>query len=203
MDAALTEAWGEFLAGYPWDWFVTLTFREPPGSFRAHRMFDRFARDIEKAANVTIGWFRGDEYGPIGGRLHIHALMLNTSHLPRMAWLNEWNRRAGFARILPFDAAKGAAFYCSKYVTKQFGDYDFSENIQAFKASRPAVQSALFLPTPTASSPRSASTPLACPSKPQFKNTAEDTLITDLDGADTKQDAGLQISLIPEDGEDR
>jgi hypothetical protein len=168
MDAALAEAWGEFLAGYPWDWFVTLTFREPPGSF-----------------------------------LHIHALMLNTSHLPRMAWLNEWNRRAGFARILPFDAARGAAFCCSKYVTKQFGDYDFSENIQAFKASRPAVQSALFLPTPTASSPRSASTPLACPSKPKFKNTAEDPLITDLDGTDAKQNADLQIKLIPEDGEDR
>ena len=96
-------------------------------------MFARFARDIQGAAGVPIGWFRGDEYGPLGGRLHMHALMLNTAHLPRMAWLNEWNRRAGFARILPFDPTKGAAFYCSKYVTKQLGDYDFSENIQLSK----------------------------------------------------------------------
>ncbi len=76
MTDQLSDAWGIFLAVYPWDWFVTLTFREPPGSFRAHRMFARFAREIEKAANAPIGWFRADEYGPTGGRLHMHALML-------------------------------------------------------------------------------------------------------------------------------
>jgi hypothetical protein len=185
MTDELAREWGSFLAGYPWDWFVTLTFREPPGSFRAHRIYDRFTRDIQRAANVPIGWFRADEYGAIGGHLHIHALMLNTGHLSRMAWLNEWNRRAGFARILPFDATKGAAFYCSKYVTKEFGDYDFSDNIEAFRRTCPAIQpllsyssESLSIPVPPLPRP-----PLAVPSKPQFRNTAEEELIAKIEGA--------------------
>lgn len=204
MTEQLAEAWGTFLAGYPWDWFLTLTFREPPGSFRAHRMFDRFARDIERAANAPIGWFRADEYGSIGGHLHIHGLMLGTGHLSRMAWLHEWNRWAGFARILPFDPAKGAAFYCSKYVTKQFGDYDFSENIQAFRGTRPAVQpllsygsELLSLPSSSQSSRRA---PLAVPSKPQFRNTAEEQLIAEFEKTEPIVPTDGQLDLIEEDG---
>ncbi len=133
MDRQLSEAWGEFLSGYPWDWFLTLTFREPVKSFTAQRAFARFAKDIEKAAGLPIAWFRGDEIGPIGGRYHLHALMLNVAHLRRLTWMDEWGRRAGYARILPFDPQLGAAYYCAKYVTKQFGEWDLSDNLQAFR----------------------------------------------------------------------
>jgi len=133
MDRQLSEAWGQFLSGYPWDWFLTLTFREPVASFRAHRLFSYFARDIEKAAGMPIAWFRGDEFGPHGGRLHLHAVMLNVAHLRRLLWMDEWDRRAGYARILPFDPHLGAAYYCAKYVTKHFGEWDLSENLSAFR----------------------------------------------------------------------
>jgi hypothetical protein len=139
VDRQLGEAWGEFLSGYPWDWFVTLTFRDPVPSFRAHRMFSKFARDIEKAAGLPTAWFRGDEYGPRGGRLHLHALMLNVAHLRRLSWMDEWNRRAGYARILPFEPDKGAVYYCAKYVTKQFGEWDLSDNVIAFRQYQPAL----------------------------------------------------------------
>lgn len=139
MDRQLAEAWGQFLSGYPWDWFATLTFREPVGSFRAHRLFGYFVRDIEKAAGIPIAWFRGDEYGPRGGRLHLHALMLNVAHLRRLTWMDDWNRRAGYARILPFDPGRGAAYYCAKYVTKQFGDWDLSDNMAAFRQYQPVM----------------------------------------------------------------
>jgi hypothetical protein len=132
MDRQLSEAWGEFLSRYPWDWFLTLTFREPVKSFTAQRKFDRFSRDIEEAAGLPIAWFRGDEIGSLGGRYHLHALMLNVAHLRRLTWMDKWNQRAGFARILPYDRERGAAFYCAKYVTKQFGEWDLSENIAAF-----------------------------------------------------------------------
>lgn len=204
MESELTEAWGRFLADYPWDWFLTLTFRDPPGTFRAHRMFARFARDIEKAANVRIGWFRADEYGSAAGHLHLHALMLNTGHLSRIAWMQEWDRRAGFARILPFDPTRGAAFYCSKYIAKQLGEYDFSENLDAFKGPRPAVQPSLFLTTsePDNLIRNSGSPQLSAPSKPHFRNTAEDPLIANLDGKASDEPKDPQLDLIPEDGED-
>ena len=119
-----SEAWGQFLSQFPWDWFVTLTFREPVPSFRAYRMFRRFTADIERAAGMPIAWFLVFEYGARTGRLHVHALMLNVAHLSRLWWLDEWNRRAGYARILPFDRSRGAAFYCAKYLTKGSGEWE-------------------------------------------------------------------------------
>jgi hypothetical protein len=45
---------------------------------------------------------------------------------------SEWNRRCcwvhgwpcGYARIYPYDPAKGARFYLSKYVTKALANWD-------------------------------------------------------------------------------
>jgi hypothetical protein len=127
----LVEAWGEFLSRFQWEWFVTLTFREPVGSFRAHRLFERFVRELEKAAGIAIR-FRADEIGSLGGRFHIHAVIGNVAHLRRMTWVDWWNRVAGYARILPFSAKRAAVFYCAKYITKQAGDWELSDNLSAF-----------------------------------------------------------------------
>jgi hypothetical protein len=54
--------------------------------------------------------------------------------------MDEWNRRAGYARILPFEAGKGAAYYCSKYVTKQFGDWNLSDNLAGFRQYQPILR---------------------------------------------------------------
>lgn len=136
----LVEAWGDFLGGFPWDWFCTLTFRDPVPSFTAHRRFAFFMRDVEQAAGLPIAWFRADEYGPLGGRLHLHALVSNVGHLRRLTWMDRWDARNGYARILKFDPEKGAAYYCAKYVTKQFGEWDLSDNITAFRQYQPTLR---------------------------------------------------------------
>lgn len=125
----LRGAWGQFLSQFPWDWFVTLTFRNEVPTFRAYRMVESFLRDIEADAGVPIHWFRGDEYGPRLGRLHMHLLIGNVAHLRRLYWMDEWNVRAGYARILPFDDNKRAAFYVAKYITKQGGEWAMSDNL--------------------------------------------------------------------------
>lgn len=125
----LQEAWGQFLSQFPWDWFVNLTFRGEVLTFRAYRIVGRFLRDMEADAGVPIHWFRADEYGARLGRFHMHLLIGNVAHLRRLYWMDEWNRRAGYARILPFDDRKGAAFYLAKYITKQNGEWAMSENL--------------------------------------------------------------------------
>jgi hypothetical protein len=125
----LREAWGQFLSQFPWHWFVTLTFRGEVPTFRAHRIVKRFLRDLEAAAGVPIQWFSADEYGPRFGRFHIHLLIGNVGHLRRLYWMDEWNRRAGYARILPFDDKQGALFYVAKYITKQDGEFEMSETL--------------------------------------------------------------------------
>jgi len=139
MNRQLTEGWGQFLPGFPWDWFVTLTFRDEVVSFRAHRLFASLVRQIEKAAGLPIFWFRADEIGSCGGRVHIHALMGNVAQLRRMYWVDRWNEMAGYARILPFDSKRGAAYYCAKYVAKEINDWDFSDNLRAFANYQPVL----------------------------------------------------------------
>ncbi len=140
MNGPLVEAWGQFLSQFSWDWFVTLTFRDEVNSFRAHRLFSQFVRELEQAAGVPIFWFRADEIGPHGGRFHIHALIGNVAHLRRMTWVDRWDRLAGYARILPFDAKRGGApYYCAKYVTKQSGDWELSDNPRAFREYQPVL----------------------------------------------------------------
>src|SRR5262249_39551027 len=99
----------------------------------------RFVRELEKAAGIPIFWFRADEIGPRGGRLHMHALIGNVAHLRRMSWVDRWGELAGYARILSFDARRGAAYYCAKYVTKQNGDWDLSSSLQSFRQYQPAL----------------------------------------------------------------
>jgi hypothetical protein len=135
----LVEGWGQFLSKFPWDWFVTLTFRDPVGSFRAHRLFGYFVRDLERAAGIPIFWFHADEIGPRGGRFHIHALIGNVAHLRRMTWVDRWDGLAGYARILPFNAKRGAAYYTAKYVAKQNGDWEISDNLAAFGQYQPVL----------------------------------------------------------------
>jgi len=154
MTRQLAVGWGQFLSQFSWDWYVTLTFRDWVKSFRAHRLFEQFVRELEKAAGIPIFWFRADEIGTRGGRFHIHALVGNVAHLRRMTWVDRWHELAGIARILPFNSKRGAAYYCAKYVTKQFGDWELSDNLGAFHSYQP------ILPIVGGAKPRSSDLPL-------------------------------------------
>jgi len=139
MSRQLVEGWGQFLIQFFWDWFVTLTFRDEVPSFRAHRQFEWFMRQLERAAGMPIFWFRADEIGLRGGRFHIHALVGNVGNLRRMTFIDLWNEKVGFARIWPFDSKRGAAYYCAKYIAKQVNDWDLSDNLRAFVNYQPVL----------------------------------------------------------------
>jgi hypothetical protein len=83
--------------------------------------------------------FRGDEYGVLNGRFHIHALLGNVGNFPAYCGKSLAARNSGekprpccgvhswpggYARVFPYDPAISATGYVSKYVTKDFGDYE-------------------------------------------------------------------------------
>lgn len=131
---------------YPWDWFATLTFaRDTITSAGAQYCFRRYL-DSAARAGVSVPYaFRADEYGPVHGRYHLHALVGNVSHLrvfcgvllnrgdwgKSCCWVHRWP--CGHARIYPYDPQRGAHFYLSKYVTKEFATWELigfeSENL--------------------------------------------------------------------------
>lgn len=137
----ITDAMAHFLdqvhQRYPWDWFVTLTFARVVSPGGAQHIFQSYLDEIGREGVAKPYAFRADEYGPLFGRFHLHALIGNVRHLnfycgnklppktwgQRCCWLHRWY--CGYARISPYDPAKGAGFYLSKYVTKAIAEYEF------------------------------------------------------------------------------
>ena len=144
---------GDFLNGYPWAHWCTLTFR-PPASERdvgrvprewgrwrkkirgavpvgldyALRQWSAFQRATTIAAGVPLFWFYGVEHGERLGRLHLHALFGNTERLPVATMRASWT--AGFADVDAYDPTRGASYYVTKYVTKELAEWDVSGGVR-------------------------------------------------------------------------
>jgi len=129
----------EMLDRYKWDWFSTYTVNMQAKPDTVHAMFQNHVGFIEKQAGLPVYAFRGDEYGVLNGRFHIHALLGNAGAFPaycgeRLPSRNPGDKPrpccgvhswpGGYARVFPYDPAIRATGYVSKYVTKDFGDWE-------------------------------------------------------------------------------
>lgn len=143
----LKQAWGTWLTDLGdevggWDWWATLTFKERSdqeiaqgwtrvGWKYSQGAFDRwisFLRDLRGIGDPT--WVRGREYQSWRGVPHFHALISGVAHLRRdQAW-HWWFNKYGFARIEEYDTKRGAGYYLCKYVTKELGDIQFSQDFR-------------------------------------------------------------------------
>ncbi len=138
--AELKQAWGGWVSQlYPWQWFVTLTFRDRTaeqisrgwtkvGTAYAKTAYNRFLAYLQPALG-SLYWFRAFETQFWRGVPHIHALVGGLDSLeyaPVSAWY--W-QRYGFIRVLEYNPQLGAGFYLCKYVTKELGDIRFSHNL--------------------------------------------------------------------------
>ena len=91
----LPRAFGEFLADLTdWDWFMNpISFRDdwrnahrasdkpspktgPPCSDEALAYLGEYFADVQRMAGKPIGWVIGEDFGPLGGRYHCHALVV-------------------------------------------------------------------------------------------------------------------------------
>ncbi len=135
------QEWGDWLSGLAeWEWFVTMTLRDPeelaratpglatwtrPGWASAKRAWRDFA-GMARPALGALSWVRMFETQRDRGVPHIHALVGNTDPTVRRLDLVDWCfRRWGITRVLEYDARLGASFYLCKYVTKDVADIDF------------------------------------------------------------------------------
>lgn len=136
----LKQAWGTWLTGLAdWDWFLTLTFREPsPEEIRrgytqrgwgyAKRAYNQFLGALPAPLGVKH-WVRMFEFSRWRGVPHIHALITGVADLRRDEAWNWWFTRYGINRIVPYDPNLGAGFYLCKYVVKELGDIEFSPSL--------------------------------------------------------------------------
>lgn len=136
----LRASWGQFVARWQWEWFVSLTFQYDTHPERALKLFRVW---ISKLNREIYGprWHRKEPYGveyvvaveyQKSGRVHLHALISRVGDTRRLTWMDFWldlDDLAGFARIEPVNNQDAVANYVTKYVTKG-GEIDFSPNLR-------------------------------------------------------------------------
>jgi hypothetical protein len=131
------DATGKFLTEiYPWDWFITLTLKNPRGVFGwtkpGYASAKKAWRELVIQAQPALGqlaWVRFFEIQPWRGVPHIHALMAGVDPSVRRMDVVDWAYdRWGITRVEKYNPHLGAGYYLCKYVTKELADIDFSDN---------------------------------------------------------------------------
>lgn len=124
-----------------WDWWFTGTFRDRPqsdiqrgwtkiGVKYANRAWRGFVDELRACRGLGgATWIKGMEYQKRRGVPHFHALISGVKQLRRDDAWQWWFQHYGINRIEPYNRELGAGYYLCKYVTKELGDVQFSENI--------------------------------------------------------------------------
>ena len=118
----LREAWGEWLLTMPWDYFLTVTFREPLPPHRQEGVLHSLEATVKRVFK-PVGLFLGTE-PHISRNVHIHGLVRSAA-LPAFQGVERqdmWRYlfdKFGRSQVLPVrGTGKGAAYYVTKYCTK-------------------------------------------------------------------------------------
>jgi len=77
----LRSVCSEWLNGYKWDWFTSLTFRNRITAKAANKKWNKWLKALENELNDRVGYFRCTELQKGRKVLHFHSLMLNLSGL--------------------------------------------------------------------------------------------------------------------------
>ena len=120
---AARRAWGDWLASFTWNYFVTLTFSYEPSSEFAICEFRRWIRRLEQRAQHGFTWFCATERGG-GDLLHFHVLLSGLSRLSPTAIKAAW--RSGRAHIVAYDQSKRATQYITKGLGSENLEYDLN-----------------------------------------------------------------------------
>jgi hypothetical protein len=106
LDRPEADAWAAWLRTFRWVWWATPSFHDPTAPATARRLVRAWLEPLPRAyAAVAL------PYGPLGDRLHVHALVggvsrnLITETLLRGSW------RHGNIALVRYSPLRGAAEY--------------------------------------------------------------------------------------------
>jgi hypothetical protein len=115
--ASLSEQWGDWLSGLaPWEWYLTLTFRDSIHPEQADRNWQRYLKQLQIVTHRKLQWARALEYQR-RGVIHFHALAAGgLDRLPYNMARQLWPH--GYSWIERYIPDRGATHYLGKYVSK-------------------------------------------------------------------------------------
>jgi|SRR5579862_49275 len=126
----------DWLDRFPWQWFVTLTFRPGFTPAQARWRLLRWAEELRDSLGTgDFQWVGVPENGTTGLNFHYHVLVAGldaeVGAAERLEWMRRWYKLAGDAQIEDFKPDSGGV----RYVLKHVGPRDF-DAIQFHLASR-------------------------------------------------------------------
>ena len=130
LSESAAVGWADWVKGWQWEWFCTMTFRERVHPERAHKLWRWVVRGIDRelygpqVARRAEGlqWVRALEFQR-RGVIHYHALARRTRGYRRLTVMDLWKDVAGYAKVEAVRNVESVSGYCSKYVVKG-GDLD-------------------------------------------------------------------------------
>ena len=119
------EAWGTWLDGFEWDLWLTVTFRTPRQPHHAMSTLTQ-CRKVVRRVSQGGHLFLGVEPHK-SALIHLHGLVqvpdwTSKRKASNLLWLRLFET-FGRSQVPAVRGNKGASFYVSKYVTKEFGEF--------------------------------------------------------------------------------
>jgi len=118
----LVKDFSAWLSTFEWTAYCTLTFRRPmrQGALRCGRAWVRWIANRYGEARA----FLAEEHHADGERLHLHALIhiADGDLVDLTPWWRWWWTKFGRCEVRRYQARRGAAGYCSKYILKEAQD---------------------------------------------------------------------------------
>jgi hypothetical protein len=131
------QAYGKWLGQYDWDYYCTFTTNYELTLKSARRLMFRFydMNDFKRLGSTRLFWAAepfDTKYG-----YHTHGLLKVPYGVPinfisdiyQVAAGNISKSKSNWHKVdlAPYDKKLGATYYCGKYITRFFADYDFWE----------------------------------------------------------------------------
>jgi len=117
----LREEMGEWLQSYKWDYFLTVTFREPRPPHLALNVLNQ-VRKVLKSASPPLLFLGTEQHA--SSLLHVHGLMMAGS--PALSTRAVWKLlfdRFGRSKVDGVLDKKKVAMYVTKYVVKDLAEW--------------------------------------------------------------------------------
>jgi len=118
------DAFGNWLATFPWDYFLTVTFQSPRQPHHAISTVRQVGKVIRRHSDGRL--FLGTELH-INRTLHVHGLLATVKRpnlfLQQSLWSSLFNT-FGRSEVRLVQSREAVSAYVSKYVTKGLTEWD-------------------------------------------------------------------------------
>jgi hypothetical protein len=130
----ITQAAGDWLNQYSWDWFVTLTFENPVTRTEAFKRFNRWKVQLKKAAGSRIEYVMVIEDHKYRGSIpHLHILLSGAEQENPRKWQQEWYRTNGLCKVEIYNPHRGASYYLGGKLADGNAEVKFSKGLKPIR----------------------------------------------------------------------